>query len=894
LTTNSPYFADKLARNAGKLHDTDNYVDVSDQNSLLALTRQDFDAARPTIDRLYGDNSQPVSKALATWALYRHAMDVGDLGDTDRYRSELMRMVEDRSLSDGTRDMANDAIVREPDFPGRDDWCFSLFSDETLVKMPYFTGLTTLMMYAPPDKYTPKMIELLKSDDKLVRLMAIRNLIVMLDRGSSPDVVRALLPWLEDPKWADASVDDGGRQRLVNFLQFNKMPESVPGLIAALNEKRIEREADPGNANENANYASNANSTRYATNSANVRGASMIANSAAEQFSTNTKSNAQATREVVYFPLRDAAIRALGYQGDARAVPALRRLLGQNSYDSGSINRNEIIQSILFCGGFAIPEQVDALEYYARQVLSGATEIEPSANGLYYVSNRPVNLPGGVLGPGPNPSDLRPTLGTMLAGMTVVSDALVHSTIDRIQTLNEREPQVSDELKRIIVNWKGLPVSALLLRDLKNDHALTAAILRLLAERKLLREKLPQDVYELNSGTPTARGLAACFLEDANDYDAVLKSDSTDAKTAMFACGRLIRAHLPVTQVAEYVKSSDTDLRAAAELFLESEDSPDARAIILGLHPNEAKILGARYSFKGEGGPPLISPSLFALFMSVNANSGSMAYENDPTYQTGVIEKTEQRLQKEVKDDDSLLGVYSYETTFVRIYKDRVLLSWEDDPSRYHERQLTTEEFSGLKGFLSANRVAEMKPFLACSAGACAEEKELLMLSRDGGSRVFVRSARKPAFFAGLEKILTEMRDQPAAIKYALGKDVPGLQIRFADDDLDAQTVWKQGSDLRVAVSSKSVREKVEAESEDLDDDGDVDVEGPDTARPESAADKSRRRRQFEEFSWRKLDSGRLTDEVAQPPGVELIPPRDELAVLPNREQWKARAAGFE
>ena len=884
LVGNSPYFSDMLTRKASRLRDTDNYVNVADENALLALTRQDFDAARPTIDRLYSDNSQPVSKALATWALYRHAMDVGDVGDTDRYRSELMRMVENRSLSDGTRDMANDAIVREPDFPGRDDWCFSLYADESLVKMPYFTGLTTLMMYAPPGKYTPKMIELLKSDDKLVRLMAVRNLVVALDRDTNPDVVRALLPWLEDPKWAEAPADDAARQRLVNFLQNNKMPESVPGLIAALNEKRVERETDPGNANS----ANTANTMRYAGNLANLRSSSMIANAVAEQFSTNSNSNTQMTREVVYFPLRDVAVHALAYQGDARAVPALRRLLNEAAVQANTYSRSEILRAILLCGGFTISEQVDDLEHYARGIGElPAGPPYPSANvNSYYIPGIPYSRPG-IDG-----NDTEAMVGEAVAALTDVSDALAHATIDRIDRLSSKEPEIALALRRIVVNWKGTVISALLLNDVKNDRAESAAVLRLLAERKLLREKLSQDVYDLNSGTPTAKGLAACFLEDSNAYDIVLKSESADAKMALFACGRLVRARLPVAKAAEYTKSPNTDLREAAELYLESEDSPEARAVVLGLHPGEAKVLGATYCFKGQGSQPEFSPAIFALFASVNAGAGSL-YQYSPTYQTGLLEKTETRLQKEVKDDAGLLGVYEYDSTFIRIYKDRAMLSWEDDPSRYHERQLTTEEFAGLKSFFAANHVAEMKPFLACRIGGCSEEKELLMLSRNGGSRIFVRTTAKPAFFSGLEKIFAEIRAEPAPIKYALGKDVPGLQILFANDDLDAQTVWKQGNDLRLVVSNKSVREKVEAELEDNAED-EEDDEGPDTEEAGSPANRIRLQRQYEGYSWRRLEGGRVTEEVAQPPGVEFIPPADDLAVPPSVDQWKARAAGVE
>ena len=293
LTLNSSYFIDDTARSAHALKDLNNYVSVPNQNALLALTRHDWESARPIVDRLYNDANQPVSKALATWALYRHAMESGDIGDTDRYRSELMKMVENRQLSNGVRDMANDAIVREPDFPGRDEWCWSLFEDETLVKMPQFTGLTTLMMYAPPDKYVPKMIEFLRSSNKLVRTAAARNLVTVMGRDKNPEIVRALLPWIGDAAWLDLTEDNANRSQLVMQLQNMKIPESVPYLISALDEKATREIEDYGQGTYTNSIVAN-----MMTNTARLAAAN--AGAASPKLKTET-----------FFPLRDYAVRAL-------------------------------------------------------------------------------------------------------------------------------------------------------------------------------------------------------------------------------------------------------------------------------------------------------------------------------------------------------------------------------------------------------------------------------------------------------------------------------------------------------------------------------------------------------------------------------------------------------
>ena len=129
--------------------------------------------------------------------------------------------------------------MKEKDWSGRDEWYYSLLGDETLsnlvVNGSSYTGLTTIIRYSPPDKYADKMIELTKSSDVIVRSAAAKNLLLILDKDH-PEATRALLPWLENPKWARETRNE--RVTLVASLRNFQMPESVPGLIAALEEKR--------------------------------------------------------------------------------------------------------------------------------------------------------------------------------------------------------------------------------------------------------------------------------------------------------------------------------------------------------------------------------------------------------------------------------------------------------------------------------------------------------------------------------------------------------------------------------------------------------------------------------------------------------------------------------
>lgn len=867
LTRHSANFSNELERGVTAVRDENEYV--TNQGELLALTTTDFERARPAIDRLYADSNQRVSQVLAKWALYKHALETDSIGDIDRYRDELKAVVEDRAATDGMRDLAMDALVKEKEWPGRDEWYFSLLSDETLADLRVngqsYTGLTTILYYAPPDKYAAKMIELAKSGNLTVRSAAVKNLIFILNQNPDPEIVKVLLPWLENPRWARSGED--GRNAVLRALQSMTIPESVPGLIAILDEKQSRPAVT-------AAYA--ANMVANAANAATVM-SGMTTNS---NYSVPyTTSNRMIVGDETIYPYRGSAISALVIQKDIRAVPALRRIFPQVE----EYQRTEVVRAILTSRGFSAQEQLDALEAAAKivDIIDPEGPIESSVNhrssANKAVSQYVIQI---------RSADIKSILGTILLSTPDVSDDLVRATVDRIDMLDKKDPPLARTLRNIMLNWRGNAVNMLLLRDLKNGRSESAAIVRLLAQRKELRENVQNEIYDTRTGTATATGIAACILEDENNYDPILKGENVEAKIALLACGRLVRARLSVVKVAQDLRSQDPLLRSAAELYLESEDSPEARSIVLSHYPTDTKILGAKTSFDGSTNERGGNEWLVKLFASVHEY---FAGEQEGQFErSDDFAESEKKLQKEIKEDSELLGVYSYDSYFVRMYKDKAMFSWEDDPSRYRERTLTPEEFAQLKEYLSTHRVDELKPFLGCY-NEC-EAKELVMLGKIGGRRVYVNADRQPEFFAGLDKIFADFKQGPSILKYALGKALPGLTILLADDDLNAQTVWKNGADLRVLVGNISARKKVERDLEDADEDAE---ESPETDTQETIG-KLRAKREYEGFEWRKLSTDGTAEMASQPTGIEYIPMRDTLPVQATQEQWKARTADFE
>ncbi|HVE58709.1 MAG TPA: hypothetical protein VNB22_17885 [Pyrinomonadaceae bacterium] len=894
LTYHSNYFSSELYEAANQAADTKEYV--TNQDEVLALARVDWERAKPLLDRMLSNSNQPVSQTLARWALYKHAMLTNDSFDAEKYRKELQETVENKSLQPGNRDLAMDALVEAGDFPGRDDWYYSLLEDESLYELrvngQVYTGLTTILALSPDDKYVAKMIELAGSSNQTVRNAAVRNLSTLLDGNKNPDVIRALLPWLENPKWAKEV--SGERTKLVTALRSFAIPESVPGLIAMLNEKEKQEVPVYPNSNSNSSIYSTTNRPLY-----NVV--------------TNVNTAAVRTQTVESYPYRSWAIMALEKQKSPQAAAALRAILPVVE----NWERQNVVRALLVSNGFTISEQTEALEEVAKSVNeqqnmpSNTASMTSNVNGIYVERNEEF----GITSPGltnvqvyraqnADPNNLKMLLGAQLVNIEDPGDELVKAVIDRINYNEKKNPPVALAMRQIIQNWKGTAINALLLRDLKDGKSNLPAVVKLLIIRKEMREKQPDDIADIRAGSATALGISACLLEQTNDYDAILEGDNIEAKTAMLSCARLIRAALPVQKVAVNLKSENKLLAFAAERYLESEDSPEARQIVLSLHPNEAKVLGARIAFVPESTQPsgLFSPFTRDLFISVD----SLFEKFPPYFFYGYLGDglTEKKLQKEVLENPELLGVYAYDNNFVRIYKDKTVFSWEDDPARYRERTLSVEEFENLKNFLASQRVDELPPFLSPCPNC--EAKELLMLGKGGGRRVFVKAEPLPQFFTELESIFAEFRKQPMQIHYYFEKSVGGLEVLFADENLGAKTLWKDGADFRLVIDDQTLRKQNEKEAEEnenelYDPEPSEDENEEMTAERKAELDKLQkenlelaRKKEYGSYTWYKFDKTKLLEPTVQPPSVEFIPPVDGFAVQPNAQQWKARAAGVE
>lgn len=910
LVNNSPYYTDQLYTRAARVRDTATYV--SNHRDLLKLAKWDFDRARPLLDDLYRNDASKPTRMVAAWAFYLNAIKTGSVGDTERYRDELKAAVENRNLTGPVRDLAMDALVAGGDWSGRDEWYTSLLSDPTLTEIPGYTGLTTLINASEPGKYIDKMIDLLGSSSATVRAAAIRNLAIEL-RSRDERVIRAMLPWLSDPKWAGN--DEYGRMSLVSALVQIKVPESVPGLIAMLDERGTER----GNARSVVSMNSNTNSMGSAANAAASAATAAMAAAMRAAMAASGDLDDGFEDHGEEFPFRMSAIMALATQADRQAAPALRRILGEvEEYQTPAV-----IRAMIKCHAFELHEQIEAIEFVltergqnvARMTGRGAANVANQAanaantaavstrRGQISVTRELVTGRLSTSGSRISPAEVQAVLGLHLIEDTAPNDELSRAMVDHIISIDDTDKPRAASLRKAVFSWSNPIFSALHLHDIRRDRGDARDMLKVIADRKSILEKIPSDLFAMTTGTETSAGIAACMLGNWPDQKLILESDSVRTQAAMLACARLVRTPLPITMIEPLMFSNDRVLARAAESYLVSVDTVAARDMVLKKYPGRAMIFGAMSAFWPDDAIDGDDEILSRLFSSIGED---LTFRLGPEAPPEKLVADEKRFQKEVLTDDAVLAVYAYDSNVIRIYEDRVSYTWEEDEARYQTRDLSEFEFNSLRNHLAANNVDEMPPAISCNGIYCVRS-ELLMIGRNGGRRVF-RSGASTSFFAWLDDFFENAKKHPMTTKYALSSEIRGLEIVYADNRFEALTVWNSGNDIRALISDKDARTAIIESAVDPYDllyetSDDDDEEETETviknriANYEAGVLKAIRERQtklFATIEWRSVENGKAESAAAQPPEIPFIPALPGSMLDPVFDTWKARAGNVE
>ena len=377
-----------------------------------------------------------------------------------------------------------------------------------------------------------------------------------------------------------------------------------------------------------------------------------------------------------------------------------------------------IIAALFESDGFTDDEQMSALEFYAEYIIKPENRAKVES---FSYDDKENPLPSAV------------SIGKFLSNQNQPSEGLILRTIERQKVLEKEKPAVAKILSGIMARWQGRLIDLEMLRKISAGEADLETVVGALARRGELKERVLNDLYAMRGKSGLAGALAACMLEDENDILSAFHSQNLETSIGTLACARLLRKPLPVREVGALLDSKNKLLVLAAERYLESEDSLEARNLVWAKHPGEALILGARDSFNPA--KESSSPMLSNLFASVNGDYGSYLHPENSYYAD--LDKFENKLRDEIKTNRDLLEIYSIYSSYVlRIYKDRAVLTWYEDDARYRERVLKKEELEDFRSFVAESKIEDSPPVFGDCHHNCGMF-EFIHFNINGGRRFF-------------------------------------------------------------------------------------------------------------------------------------------------------------
>ncbi|HEX5084424.1 MAG TPA: HEAT repeat domain-containing protein, partial [Blastocatellia bacterium] len=532
LQSNSEYFRDELIAEARR----EAAGERLPAYQLRKLAEIDWEAARPVVEPLASSGSAQ-GTPLALSLLYERAQQEGDSSQVEKYRALLKAIVVNRQVPLEARHFAL-ASLAGTDWDGQQDWIVSLFADPSLTDLTEDVGSKDasdkksekdeLELY--PEGSTKVLSALLgRNSEKWVPVIS--NLVGHNLRAVHQSAVRCLADYIygtgdrEQKKevarklapWL-TDIDwagAAGRSGFIRSLVFMEEPELTPGLIWVL-----EHDEDEEN--------------------------------------------------------RAAAAEALSNQPDPRAVPALRRTLEMYKDER---RREIIVTALALSGGFSDDEMAEAIEAYAKMVVTqaGDQEIVQAMKGESEAS-----------------LSLKISVGRILNNSDKIhaTEELAIRLIERAKSLRASQPAAARLILRRIED-EPLRAAEISLVERIGAGWMDLDALRLaLVNRRSLRKSAGDELYRLIEQGGYAAGVAAAILNDEREQRETLAGTDAKAQLALLAGAHYLRGKLPVELAGELLNSTNRALAKAAESYLEVEDSAEARKLVLSRRRGEAYILG--------------------------------------------------------------------------------------------------------------------------------------------------------------------------------------------------------------------------------------------------------------------------------------------------------------
>lgn len=752
LMTQAGLFREELKKEAELYFATPD--DAERRASFDAHLKLEPTEAKALLVRHAAAASPAASPAARCVALLRlHALHDGQ---EETWRKALQALV----TSEAPAEIRAAALARltKVEWSEKTSWVLDLFKDPALggVKEIPFRDLedpTQVALYplggnneeeplakivkAKPDFWVPKIIPLVGNANPAVHDNAVRCLAQFHLQNKREDALRALLPWLSNPRWA-LNEEHEGRLRLLQSVDMVNLPESVPGLRWVLKHD-----------------------TAF---------------------------------------MRRTAASALAHYQVAEVVPVVRELAAQ---ESNLLDCQQLVSALLELKGVPLDEQVQGVEQLEAQLLTqeGREALEEEDKPFL-----PVEKKKGL-----DPARRMPVaLGAVLcSGGMFQTEALAHALAERRVKLRTSNPQLANALEARISLW-NTPTSRQLLMDRlragrmeapwlarlfkqdppKSEAELAAFVVPLAAKTESARPLPMTALRSLKDLPENTSAVVALLLEDEGRMHAILSGKNAEAQAMLLACARLQRAALPLAAVGALLDSKHSLCARGAVLYLEAEDSPEARALVLAHFKGEAKILGAHWN-------------------------------HDPAnVWTGEMYRTQEKLRKRVmeakrpREIHALLseGAWGGEgQVWLEIEDGKASLFHDQGHERLGTRLLTDAELAEFRAYVTQQRVEELPPLDTLVMDGV--QYEYLHLTAEGGRRVFMNNPgsfaeqgekppedRNDSVYVCLVKLFEKLvKDKSKlSVGYQNADEVKGLRIVIPKEQQRVQAVMQREGLLMV------------------------------------------------------------------------------------------------
>ena len=367
---------------------------------------------------------------------------------------------------------------------------------------------------------------------------------------------------------------------------------------------------------------------------------------------------------------------------------------------------------------------------------------------------------------------------------------------------------------------------------------------------------------------------------------------------------------MPVNTVATYFNNSNELLATAAERYLVSEDSFEARRIVLTKYPNEAKILGARRAFIPNKKANFENLPIYELFQSLVGRN--YYYYNR---ESGDLDKTQEKLREEVKANKELSGVYAFLVNdssghkILRLYRDKAVYSWYEDDARFRERIVNKNELKLIFDYVADNQIEDLKPIFGSCHHGCPTS-EFVMFGRNGGRRIFTSAYNSTQPLLGLQMAFEALEQGKSKLRYHLQNKIVGLKVLLDEKNIKAKSVWKNGDDFRVLVFDEKKEELLEKDFQQKytearksvgldDDDYENYKEKYETySKLAKSIREEKQEKEYEAYTWRSVVNSKLGKTLSQPDDFYFIRENGEFPVFDdldaNEKLWKTSTSEFE